>query len=281
MSKQGRSPLFWLIIVLIVGVVSVCGWYGYRGYRAMKRRKAMMADILPNFTEPNKKLPSPPDTRAFGLHLGFTSLTQGHTYLSRHKLVCKDTSIRAMMKAMRLKKLAELKKKGADAVSGASILTYRSPKERNPQIRLSCAKADVSTLQLSQKRRAVKGRLLLIYDSKDHPLRHVSFAYNARHVDALGDLKQMLQSYRARFGVPHQSSGTLPTLTHSVSPHAMLFKKYQIIRYTWSFSTLRIQLKVMSLGRWVSVLEEVEIPWPVRPDAPAKSVVHASTTRNL
>src|SRR5262245_21185617 len=100
-----------------------------------------MEPVLPAFTEPGGG-PHAPSSEGFGVAVGRMTVTEAEGRLKALGLDCKHTSIRALLREMREKKLAEIEEKKArgedvDAVSGAS-LTRPSPRERNPQVRLSC-----------------------------------------------------------------------------------------------------------------------------------------------
>jgi len=203
------------------------------------------------------------------------------TLIDRQEVTCHDTSARALMKQMREKKIAEIEAKKAkgeevDAVSGASVLHKKSPKERNPQVRLSCE--DVRAASLTDRARPpAKGRLLYIFDSPDHPLRHVS--YRRVHRDpkaALADVSSALEALTALYGPPLTSSGPLPVASEGIDP-ALIFPLLKTLKYEWRYADLLVQLTALNFGkRGIDVLESIEVPWPVRSDAPALPALPAS-----
>ncbi|MCA9635182.1 MAG: SDR family oxidoreductase, partial [Myxococcales bacterium] len=101
------------------------------------------------------------------------------------------TSIRAMMAA---KREAEAKKRaegGEDAVSSASWMKKKSKREENPQVRFACP--TVKAEQVGDRLRPPsQGRLLFVFDSDEHPLRHASYQRSHRsHAAALADFEAM------------------------------------------------------------------------------------------
>lgn len=240
----------------------------------MQRRRAMNADVLPTFVEPNRSLPSSPHNRAFGVRLGQTLFAEIKGLTDRLGLQCKDTSIRALMKrrreAMIAKAQADSKKangKKVDGKSGASKRS-RSPRERNPSIRWSCEK--IPHLLLPDRKRGgnVKGRLLFVFDSPKHPLRNVSFQYDSLHLAGVKEIQDMRSFYLGKFGQPHQAEGVVPKITPGMDAKIPWLRKYEVIRYQWKFADLEVLLQLRSYGSWVNLLEQVSVPWPVRPDAP-------------
>lgn len=231
------------------------------GARALVRRRATET-ILPHFVEPAAG-PRAPVAGAFGFKVGHSTLDEARAVLARRGLDCPDTSMRALMREMRearRRERDERKRRGepVDAVSGASALDRPSPKERNPQVRLSCE--PVAPGQLGEHDRpASEGRLLLVFDSPTLPLRHVSF--ERTHQDphaAEGDLAASLAALRARFGPPSREPEGSPDLAW-----------LRPVTYEWRFADLQVKVFALHYGaRGVSIGETIEVPWPVRPDAP-------------
>ena len=252
-----------LVLSAALGVPALVIGYGL--HRMHERRT--IRDVLPTFSEPAQG-PRAPSARALGFVVGSSTLEQVRARLYAAGLDCPDTSMRALMQQSRDQTRAEMQARKArgedpDAVSGASRVDYRSPKEANPQVRLSCG--EVSSSQLGDaERTASRGRLLLVFDSPRHPLRHVSFerTHPATQVSAaLADLDGTRSRLSSQFAAT--ASGLEPTSELPwLSPRET----------AWRFSDLHARVTAINYGpRGVVVSEIVEVPWPVRADAPART----------
>lgn len=251
-----------------VGIVGSLGAlfaaaYGYHRYRMAKMTK--LVDELPLFTEPASGVKSP-TARAFDFEVGTSVLADVQRSLTLISSTCLDTSMRALMEAARKAKreeiaAAQLSGAGTDSVTGASMVNYRSKKERNPQVRLSCEAVPGS--RLKDRPRQGTGRLLLVFDSPKHPLRHVSYSRSFPSIDEGTALSEFLSAREAMtflYGPPQEGLG------HEVrSPLA----RYESYSSDWSFADVRASLRLMNMGNGsLSLAETVEVPWPVRADAP-------------
>lgn len=240
---------------------------GFALYRVARRGE--VRDVLPEFVEPSDG-PHAPASSAFGSDVGSSSLASVRGKLAAAGLDCPDTSIRALLRQARADKRREVAARKArgeavDAVSGASALGKPSPKESNPQVRLACD--GVSSEALGDRTRIpARGRLLFVFDSPALPLRHVSFERTFAP-DAIGraleDVIATERSLRARFGPPTAApAGPLRELPW-LSP----------VTYEWRFADLAVRVSALSYGgKGVVVSEVVEVPWPVRADAPARKL---------
>ncbi len=244
---------------LTVALVGAMGFYRYQQARAPLR------DILPAFTEPAAG-PRAPTSEAFGMTVGRSGLPEVNAFLRGEGLDCADTSMRALMQKAREDKRKEIAAAAArgdppDAVSGASIVNRRSPKEANPQVRLSCE------ANAAHANARGPGRLLMVFDSPVHPVRHVSFERSfpaAATETALAEFIGAKRGMEARFGPPTKGrAGTdgEPAEFVWLSP----------LEIEWTFADLRVRVTAVHYGaRGVVVGETVEVPWPVRADAPAR-----------
>jgi hypothetical protein len=265
------------VVVVAASLVGVCALVLGVGLQRMHARRTIK-DVLPVFTEPGPG-PRAPGARALGFTVGASTLGEVRAQLARAGLDCADTSMRALMQQAREQTRREMEARKArgqdpDAVSGASRVNYRSPKEANPQVRLACD--DVPSNRLSDAERSTStGRLLLVFDSPRHPLRHVSyertFAPDATSV-ALADLEAARRRLHDLFGAPASSrtpaadQGQLPWL----SP--------QEVR--WAFADLEARVAAINYGpRGVVLSEVVEVPWPVRADAPGRAASAVAAAR--
>jgi hypothetical protein len=234
------------------------GWTLYR-----LRAARTLTDVLPTFTEPAPG-PRAPGSHAFGFEVGVTTLAAARAGHAAAGLDCPDTSMRAQMQQLREEKtreVAEVKARGGnvDSVSGASLIHHHSPKEANPQVRLTCD--EVSGTRLGDRPRPdARGRLTLVFDSPRHPLRHVSFERRYRPDQipaALADVADTRADLARRFG---PISAPAPGELRWLAP----------VEMHWRFSDLQALLNTVNWGvRGATVDEVVEVPWPVRADAPA------------
>lgn len=251
-----------LLAVVVLIVLAGAGSYGWRYYAATRT-------VLPDFTD------LPPGPRApaadgLGAQVGKTRFTEIEALGAQNGWSCKDTSARALMKIYREQKKKEREEKAArgevDAVTKASGSGKASAMGQNPQIRWSCE--DTTSDRLKDRARPLaKGRLLFIWDSPDHPLRHVS--YRRQHADeaqALTDAQQTLAAMTARYGEPHKILKPLPD---GVALGAKLFPRFDMYTYEWSWADVKVTVQVMGMAQGADVYEAVEVPWPVRAEAPA------------
>ena len=254
-------------------VVLTAASYGYYQYRMASMMK--LVDELPQFTEPAPGVRSPV-ARGLGFELGSTTLASLKTTLSESHLDCPNTSMRALMDQARQAKREEIaaaKAKGVDTVAGASMLYRRSPKERNPQVRISCN--EVTAEHLKDRARAPsKGRLLFVFDSPKHPVRHVSYARTFRSIDdtlAVQEFHAAQAAMTSLYGVPQSApNGEI----------ALPLPIYRAYAATWKFADLQVSVKLMNMGDGRLNLDEtVEVPWPVRADAPAGRHTLAADSR--
>lgn len=245
-----------LVAAAIVATVSI--GFGRR------RSATVLRDELPAFIPPPPG-PRAPATAVFGFTVGVTSLREAQSWLTRRGMACADTSVRALMRRAREERRNEDEQRrargeSADAVTGASALNRPSPRESNPQVRLSCE--DVPGAAVGAKD-APSGRLLLVFDSPSHPVRHVSFERthpSSAGTEALADLGTTVQSFRDTFGPAHEDGTDVDALPWLVPVAAR-----------WQWSDLEVKVSALSFGaRGTVVSQAVEVPWPVRADAPAR-----------
>jgi hypothetical protein len=100
-----------------------------------------------------------------------------------------------------------------------------------------------------------------VFDGPAQPLRHASFERTFSAASAARrDLDLTMSHLAQRLGPPTRSanaaSADLPWLTP--------------VEYEWSFADLRAVITAINYGgrRGIVVSETVEVPWPVRADAP-------------
>ncbi len=261
---SGVRPV--LVPVLVGGLVAVLvglGWASW-SYRRMADA-AIDARFAPLLADPPPG-PRSPRSDAFGVQVGRTTMAEAQALARKLGVDCPDTSARALMagaRAHREREAEERKRKGLppDAVSGASKRKGPSPMERNPQVRLSCEGLATSLLTDRTRAAIAEGRLLFVFDRPDQPLRHVSYQRTLPDPDlARRELDAAVADYRKLYGPPTKTpttpSGPLPWL----SP----------VDYEWNFTDLTVRLAALNFGgtRGTMLTELVEVPLPLRPNAP-------------
>ncbi|MEQ8275664.1 MAG: hypothetical protein RMA76_33980 [Deltaproteobacteria bacterium] len=252
-----------LFLVPVIAIVAAGAYYSWRG---IMMRRAADEVVLPDFAELGPG-PRAPTTALLGVEVGKSTFDDVKGLASARGLDCKDTSARALMKQMRAMKKKEREEKMAqgievDATSSASA-KKKSPMEKNPQVRYSCE--DTKAAQLADRERDGVGRVLFVLDSPEHPVRHASYRRNHKTSQAAWhDAKATLDALTKTYGEPKMVKRPLPD-----APSADAFPLYTQSRYAWEFADLKVMLDVMGTPRGVNVHEAVEVPWPVRSDAPA------------
>ncbi len=250
--------------VFVSVTLSLAG--GYYVWKKQQPRELPPLDTkLPQFEQPPSGLPRAPTNEAFGLAIGATDIDTLMRALGQRGLTCEDTSVRAGVQRLREQKQSELAKADdPDAVSGASIVWRRSKKETNPQVRISCAKAAVIDLDPTRLP-GPAGRALFVFDSPEHPLRHVSLRRNHVPRDrALADLRETIERYRAIYGEPSSQKGTVPDID------APIPERLAPVKLEWRYADLLVGITLNDFGKTVSVDEKIEVPWPIQADAPAR-----------
>ncbi len=261
--KRGAAAVGLLLVVVLVG------GYVYGRMRRGSRQLGPLVDVWPAFAEGDGGARSP-TTALYGFEVGRHTLSQVQQILKERGVSCVDSSMRAMMQVMReakAKELEETKAKGGDvdAVTGASILWNRSKKEENPQLRLSCEDVLLSKLDVPGRPLSL-GRLLLIFDSKEHPLRHVSFSRNhTQGALAAADFDAGVTAFTAAFGAPTTAPSEPPGQADGGAlPWLVTYE------HLWTYGDVTAKVSALNMGekRGLSVSESVEVPWPVRVGPP-------------
>ena len=255
------------LVLLGLAVLGVGGWRIWAMYGGAREEL-----VLPEFEEAGPG-PRAPSSEGFGVKVGRTTLEEVQALTEERHLDCEDTSVRALMKKMREQKRKEMEEKKArgeevDDASGASWLNKKSPKEKNPQVRLSCPETIASSIG-DRPRPVANGRLLFVFDADELPLRHVSYRRLQRDQRAAyDDWKSALDAMIAIYGQPTDVVGDA-----SPEPDAegVIFAKLKPVKREWNFADVHVKVNALNFGkRGVDILESVEVPLPVRPDAPAR-----------
>jgi len=238
----------------------------YRQHRA----RAASHFVPPVLVDP-KPGPRAPSTDLLGVRVGVSHFDAVVSLVTRSGLSCEDRGVRVLMAEIRDKKRAEVAEAAArgtpDAVSGASILTRRTARDENPQIRFSCEGADSSKL-VDRARASSKGRLLFVFDDPKSPLRNASYQRNFSDFgSALADFSSALDAFTARFGTPRE---TELGPRRGPSPDSPL-EKYSRRVDEWRFADVVATVSIANLGgRGFVVSESLEVPLPLRADAPTR-----------
>jgi hypothetical protein len=249
-------------IALVVGVLGAGYWRHRVRAGASHYAPPVLVDPPPG--------PRAPSAELLGARVGTSHVADVQAFTRAWGVACADRSVRTLMSELRDKKRAEVeeaKRRGTpDAVTGASILTRRTARDENPQVRLSCE--DVSSSRLADRARVPStGRLLYVFDDERAPLRHVSYQRNhAEWEPALADFASTREALSGRFGSPHESE----TGTATKGPTSEPLPKYARRVAEFRFSDLVATVTVANLGgRGFVVGEALEVPLPIRSDAPA------------
>ncbi len=265
---------FLKMMLAALGMLAACAG-AVRGYMVWDRSR----DKLPEFRAPDLTHRAPTGENAlYGINVGVDSRASIGEWLSRQHISCRDTSMRALMVAKRDQiagDMARAKSRGEDPdiVSGASMLNYRSKSEQNPQLRLSCEGVAGAALPGTSAPTGM-GRLLIILDSVEHPVRHVSYAYHLADNDqVLAAWNQSVQKMMRRLGSPTSVVASDPLSGDDFQP-GRLFKR------EWLFGDLRAEVTALRIGRRpVGLRETIEVPWPVQSDAPTLLSQPAASAR--
>jgi hypothetical protein len=244
------------LILAALSAISLLSMWAGRYYSGGSHARAHhVEDVLPAFIDPPAG-PRAPARHGFGVPVGKTSLGEIEAFIAKHQLACRDTSARALIREAREKKQ---RVEDVDANTSASG-KKTSPMEKNPQVRLSCEGTAASKIG-DRARTEGTGRLLFVFDSPKHDLRHVSFRrVFTDHASARKDLVETIDAVKAVYGEPTAISGTLPA-------EGTEFAKLEPYKLEWVWTDLKISVSGLSYGeRGVDVYEAFEVPWPVRVD---------------
>jgi hypothetical protein len=151
-------------------------------------------------------------------------------------------------------------------VSGASIVSRRTARDDNPQVRLSCEGIRASLLG-DRERPASSGRVLFVFDTEGSVVRHASYQRNhAEWRDALADFESARAALASKLGAAPELARGGPAGADETDA----LPKYGRRVAEWRFADLAAWITVVNLGRrGFSVSESVEVPLPVRADAPS------------
>jgi len=265
-GRAGRRRRWGVALVLVLATGGVLAGYGFRRYKQHQAAKY----VPPVFTEPGPG-PRAPTAEWLGGKVGFSRHGAVESTTASWSLACSDRGSRALMKEIRDKKREEVARAEArgepDTVTGASILARHTARDDNPQIRWSCGGVTSEKLR-DRERPTSSGRLLFVFDDDRAPLRHASYQRN--HDDwreALRDYADSRGAMSLKFGSATES-GTLPIVELSDD---VPLTKYARREAMWRFSDVVARVSIVNLGgHGYSVSEIVEVPWPVRADAPAR-----------
>jgi hypothetical protein len=108
------------------------------------------------------------------------------------------------------------------------------------------------------------GRLLLIFDDVTRPLRHVSFdRVRSDPERALADFEDSLQAFSKIYDAPPAHS------ERRRANHRSALATLSPVLKAFQYPDLLAKISILNMGRrGILVSEVVEVPWPVRADAP-------------
>ncbi|WAS89586.1 hypothetical protein [Nannocystis punicea] len=221
-----------------------------------------------DFKDP-KPGPRAPVTAAMHTEVGLHRVADAEALAARLGLTCSDTSIRATMEGRRKterKRIEEARARGEDAVTAASWLDRKSKREANPQVRFSCPKTRSEQLT-DRPRPSSEGRLLFVFDSAEHPLRHVSYQRTAKDpAPALADYNDAVAHYTRVYGPPTRTpTRELPAPDAGGAIDIPVATNFET---EWAFSDLLVKVSLLRYASLITVGERVEVPPGIRPDAP-------------
>jgi len=196
------------------------------------------------FKDP-KPGPRAPVTAALHSEVGLHRVADAEALAARLGLTCSDTSIRATMEGRRK---AERKR------------------EANPQVRYSGPKTRSEQLG-DRPRPPSEGRLLFVFDSAEHPLRHVSYQRTSKDAaPALADYEDAVAHYTRVYGPPTRTpTRELPRPDAGGLVEIPVATNFET---EWAFSDLLVKVSLLRYASLVTVGERVEVPPGIRPDAP-------------
>ena len=211
--------------------------------------------LIPKWDQSKPKAPS---KDGLSTTVGTTSFEDMKALAAKTGLRCKDASPAAQVKQMKKKRAEKMAAAGKspDAIASASW-NRETAHERITQIRWSCP-STASTTLTDYQRAPSSGRVLFIFDSLQHAVRHVSFG--RRHKSpktALEDILTSTAAYEKRFGKPHIVKHDLPA---QATDDFTLPAATNVLR-EWQFGDLRVKVEAFSLdGSNIRVYEMVEVP---------------------
>lgn len=252
------------IAVTVVAGVAVIGFFTHRS-----RRHTASAFVAPNYVEPAPG-PRAPRVDFLGAHFGASRRVDVERGLASWGVACRDRSVRALMNELREHKREELARAGeADVVSGASIVSRRTARDDNPQVRLGCER--VTSRALRDRARPLSvGRVLFVFDAHDSVVRHASFQRNhPGWEDAHADFRSARDALAAVLGPAQEPPSRAGSTAGSTAVDAP--PKYGRRVVEWRFADLVATVSMVNLAnRGFSISESVEVPLPVRADAPSR-----------
>jgi hypothetical protein len=240
----------------IVVLVAAAG--GVRAYMVWKQGQ----DELPTFIDVPEG-PRAPNHAFLGLEVGKSTVEEAEVLYRGLGVECGQSSFRALMESKRkqtIKAMEAAKAAGGDpdAVSGASLVNYRSKKERNPQVRLACEHVPLASFKDRERASGDDLYWLIIFDSPKHPLRHTSISRRLKDTAfAEEEWRDAVEAMTRKFGAP-------TTLRAPGDKPGIPFGPGTVYTASWKFADLEAEVKALRIGDDIRFSETVEVPWPVR-----------------
>lgn len=251
-------------MVKTVGITSVLVTLSVLAAAGAYRHWAANRPILPSYVEPEPPFAPAARSLVASAVVGHTRLDELRAALDRLGIECADASVSRFARRLREDRLAALEVSGRDEIDGVTRASLSRPSrhERNPQVRLAC---DVRIERFDSGRTPGEGRVLAVFDSAETPLRSISLQRRLeRDEDARIELSQSLSRLEQIYGAAHQRLGEPEVMGRP-------FRRFATEGAVWRWGDVEVRVTATRLGAsGVSMDETVQVPWPVRPDAPAR-----------
>ena len=183
-------------------------------------------------------------------------------------------------RAKRQREAEERKRMGCHPMPSRapSAANRRSPMERNPQVRLSCEGLPAARLT-DRPRAASVGRLLFVFDSPEQPLRHISYQRTIADSGAgRGRARRRRRRLREDLGPPTRKpqptpAGQPPPARPADRPHRhpALAGPHPNTSGPSPTSPSASPPSTSAAPAAPCSPSSIEVPLPIRPDAPARS----------
>ena len=198
-----------------------------------------------------------------GMRIGATTVAQMKA--ATRFLSCEDRSISVVMIRGLERAAAELEARGENNWR-FRIYAWLNPHGRNPQVRFECRLEQGESFGI--KGALDEGRMILVHDGPTLPLRHTSIQRTWWNEEAtLADLT----ASHTRLSDDHPGASPVPNPHLAELDGDGPFAELTPYTWEWRWTDLRIELTAIRYaGSRFVVTETIEVPWPVRSDAPQR-----------
>lgn len=261
--------------IVVVSLVVLA--FGYRGFSIWNKTR----DVLPAFSPVPPGPRGPADFSLLGLRPGVSTFADVSSFTTSLGLPCRDSSMRGLMRLGRSEAQAKIEEAKAhgddpDAVSGASRAGYYSKKEQNPQVQWTCEDVDLTGFPGSAYGADPRGDVMLVFDSKDLPLRYVMVSRHYLSQKAAIAARQDSLARFAVLGPPTSTIGGEP----NPDPTQKAFERRRPFQSEWLFADRKATVSAMNFGppKGIILKEIYEVPWPTVVEAPSTSTAPTAPT---